>query len=349
VNARVLPFLDDDPVPAAGVETRGEEVVPMPASSGFKTPRGEAAYMAAYEESMRLWTVPYQSRDLPSRFGSTHLVACGPEDGPPLVLLHCFFTSLTTWAYNVAALSQHRRVYALDVMGQPSKSVPDQPITSRDEMAEWLTATLDGLGLQQADLVGYSFGGFAALDYAIHAPDRVGKLVLLSPVGGVVAPKKQFYVRGVLSAILPSSQLTTELLWFNWFFHRPNLANQRTRLIFDRVSHQFTMGLKHFRLGPGVLPTACTDDELRGVRAPTLLLVGRQEALYDAVSAVARAEALIPDVRAELIADASHDLPISQPEAVNRRVLAFLEGHTVRDAGDRRPDQPTRAEIGATR
>jgi pimeloyl-ACP methyl ester carboxylesterase len=165
----------------------------------------------------------------------------------------------------------------------------------------------------------------------------------------VVAPKKQFYLRGVLSAVLPSTQLTTNLLWFNWFFHRPNLADERTRLIYDRLSHQFTLGLKHFRLGPGVLPTACTDDELRGVRAATPLLVGRQEALYDPASAVARAEALIPDVRAELIADASHDLPISQPEAVNRRVVAFLEGHTVPDAGDRRGGQPKNAEVGATR
>jgi pimeloyl-ACP methyl ester carboxylesterase len=298
----------------------------MPASSGFKTPRGEAEYMAAYEETMRLWTVPYESRDLGSRFGSTHLVVCGPADGEPLVLLHCFFTSLTTWAYNVAALSQHRRVYALDVMGQPSKSVPDQPITSRDEMAEWLTATLDDLGLRRTDLVGYSYGGFAALNYAVHAPERVRKLVMLSPVGGIVPPKKQFYVRGLLTAVLPATRLTTDLLWFNWFFYRPNLADARTRRLFDRLAHQFALGIKHFRLGQTVLPTACPDDELRAVRAPTLLLIGEQEALYDAPPAAARARALIPDVRAELVPHASHDLPVSLPDTVNPRVLAFLDG-----------------------
>jgi pimeloyl-ACP methyl ester carboxylesterase len=301
-------------------------------SSGFKTPQGEAEYVAAYEASMRLWTVPYEPIDLRSRFGSTHLVVCGPEDAPPLVLLHCFFTSLATWAYNVAALSRRHRVYALDVMGQPSKSVPDQPIGTRAEMAEWLTGTLDALGIRQADLVGYSYGGFAALNYALQAPDRIGRLVLLSPAGGLVPLKKQFYLRGLLSAVLPHNRLTTNVLWFDWFVYRPNMEDERTRRIFDRLSHQMTLGLKHFRLARGVLPSTYTDEELRRARTPTLLLIGQQEALYDPVAAPARAKELIPDLRAELIPQAGHDLPVSRPEAVDQRVLAFLEGDAVPDA-----------------
>jgi hypothetical protein len=96
--------------------------------SAFRTPRGEAEYMAAYEASMQLWTVPYEAVDLRSRFGSTHVVICGPRNAQALVLLHCFATSSTCWAYNVAPLSQNHRVYALDMMGQPGKSNPDQPI-----------------------------------------------------------------------------------------------------------------------------------------------------------------------------------------------------------------------------
>lgn len=83
---------------------------------------------------------------IPSRFGSTHLVICGPKDAPPLVLLHSFFMSLTVWAYNIADLSRNYRVYALDMMGQPGKSIPDQHISNRQEMAEWLTGILDVSG-----------------------------------------------------------------------------------------------------------------------------------------------------------------------------------------------------------
>jgi len=263
--------------------------------------------------------------DLESRFGRTHLAVCGPDDAPPLVLLHCFFTSLSVWAYNIADLSREHRVYALDMMGQPSKSIPDQPIRNREEMAEWLTDTLDQLGIKQTDLVGYSYGGFAALNYAMRAQERLNKLVLISPAGGLVPLKKQFYLRGIVSGALPGlSRFTAKPLLFNWFFYRPNLEDGATRALFERVSHQFALGLQYFRMPPTVLPLVYQDDEIRSVSAPTLLLIGRQEALYDAAAAVSRAKRLMPAVQAELISHGSHDLPVSLAAAVNQRVVAFI-------------------------
>src|SRR6266542_1458111 len=100
----------------------GSDDATSPLRSPFKSPQGEAEYMAAYDASMCLWPIPYEPMDIRTRFGSTHLVICGPKDAPPLVLLHCFFTSLTNWAYNIADFSRDYRVYALDMMGQPSKS-----------------------------------------------------------------------------------------------------------------------------------------------------------------------------------------------------------------------------------
>jgi pimeloyl-ACP methyl ester carboxylesterase len=90
------------------------------------------------------------------------------------------------------------------------------------------------------------------------------------------------------------------------------------------MANQMYLGARYFRLPSTVLPVPYTDEELRGVTNPTLLLIGQQETLYDPVPALARAKKLIPNIRAELIPQASHDLPVSQPEAVNRRILEFL-------------------------
>ena len=85
-----------------------------------------------------------------------------------------------------------------------------------------------------------------------------------------------------------------------------------------------SLGTKYFRKQTIVPPTTFKDEELRRVTTPTLLLIGEQEALYDPVAAVARAKQLIPNIQAELIPHASHDLPVTQAETVDHKVLAFL-------------------------
>ena len=123
--------------------------------SAFKTPEGEAGYLAAYDAAMKLWPVPYEEIDIPTRFGMTHVVVSGPKDAPPLVLLHGYMATSTMWSPNIADFSKDYRVYAIDVMGQPSKSIPDEPIRDAADYAAWLTATLDALHLDRVFLVGH--------------------------------------------------------------------------------------------------------------------------------------------------------------------------------------------------
>jgi pimeloyl-ACP methyl ester carboxylesterase len=306
--------------------------------SAFKTPQGEATFLAAYEATMRLWPVAYEPLDLRSRFGSTHLVVCGPEEAPPLVLLHCYFLSLASWAYNIAALSRDHRVYALDVMGQPSKSIPDQPIRNREELADWLTGVLDALGIGQTDLLGYSFGGFAGLNYAIREPDRVKRLVVLCPAGGLAPLKASFLLRGMVSGLtsilLPRLTPFTAGMMMRFMTYGPSFRDERTRRLIDRMTQQLALGNRYFRVGPQIVPFVFTDAELRSVRQPTLLLIGRQEALIDPALAGQRAQQLMPDIQADLIPHAGHELPVSQPETVNQRILAFLEAGAASVTGD---------------
>src|SRR6478672_1332816 len=117
--------------------------------SAFKTPEGEAAFLTAYDAAMKLWPVPYEELVIPSRFGMTHVIVSGPKDASPLVLLHGYWATSTMWAPNIADFSKDYRVYAIDVMGQPSKSIPAEPIRDAADYAVWLAETLDGLHLDR--------------------------------------------------------------------------------------------------------------------------------------------------------------------------------------------------------
>jgi pimeloyl-ACP methyl ester carboxylesterase len=289
----------------------------MSQQSVFKTFEREAAYVAEYDSAMQSWSVPYEQLDLPSRFGRTHVVVCGPKDAPPLVLLHGYMATVTMWAPNIAAFSKDHRVYAIDVMGQPSKSIPDQPICNAADFVSWLTATLDALHLDGVFLVGMSFGGWLALNYAVAAPERVRKLVLLSP-GGLLPMVRQFAVRGMLMVFFPTR------LTVNSFFRWLGIANGA----FPNVLDLMYLGMKHFqmpletaRIGPSVV----SDDALRTLHVPTLILYGEQEVICDPARALERARRLIPDFEGALVPRSRHEMCASQHEIVDARVLEFLK------------------------
>ena len=289
----------------------------MSHSSAFKTPEGEGSFLAAYDAAMALWPVPYEEIDIRSRFGTTHVVACGPKTAPPLVLLHGYMATLTMWSPNIAAFTKDYRVYAVDVMGQPGKSRPGEPIRNTEDFISWLTATLDALHLARVFLVGMSFGGWLALNYAVAEPERIRKLVLLSP-GGLLPMVRQFTFRGMLMVQLPT-RLTVNS-FFRWLgFADPTYANTLELMY---------LGLKHFQMPVEtvrVLPAVVSDGDLRTMRMPTLLLIGDDEVISNPARALERARRLIPDFEGELVPGCRHDMCSTKHEFVNARVLAFLE------------------------
>lgn len=288
----------------------------------FKTPKGEAAYLAAYDAAMKSWPVPYRELRVPSRFGITHVVVSGPTDAPPLVLLHGYWATSTMWSINIADLTRKYRVYAVDVMGQPSKSIPGEPIRNAADFVAWLTATLDGLHLDRVSLMGMSFGAWVVLTYAVAVPERVHKLVLLSPAASLLPLVGQFSVRGILMLLFPTRFTVNSFMRWLGITDTPGETDAR------RILELMYLGLKHFRFPretSRIAPTVFSDDQLRAMHVPTLLLMGDHEVIYDPAKALARARRLFPDVQAALVPQSSHDMCVSQHRIVDARVLEFLK------------------------
>jgi pimeloyl-ACP methyl ester carboxylesterase len=298
--------------------------------SVFKTSEGETAFLAAYDAAMQLWPVPYEEMNVPTRFGTTHFVACGPRDAPPLVLVHGYMATSTMWSPNVADFSRDYRVYAIDVMGQPSKSIPAEPVRNQADYAAWLTAVLDGLHLDRVFLVGQSYGGWLALNYAIAAPERLQKLVLLSPGGGFVPMARQFSLRGLVMVWFPTR------FTFNSFMRWLGLKDRPGGTEIARLLELMYLGLKHFRIPVEtlrVMPVMFSEEQLRAMHVPTLLLIGDREVICHPELALDRARRLFSDIQAELVPHSSHEMSFSQQPLVDARVLEFLKDRrrTVRE------------------
>jgi pimeloyl-ACP methyl ester carboxylesterase len=295
----------------------------MTQTSTFKTPEGEAEYLVAYETAMKFWPVPYEQVDIPTRFGMTHVVTSGTKDAPPLVLLHGASMTSAMWSPNITDFSKNYRVYAIDVIGQPGKSIPDhdEPIRNVGDFMTWLQETLEGLKLDRISLVGMSYGGWLALSFAMTAPARVCKLVLLSPAASFQPFIRQFMPRVILMTLFSTRWMTNSLMGWMGIKDTPGDPNSRCLL------NLFYLGTKHFRVPPEtmrVFPCVFSDEELQGLRVPLLLLIGDCEVIYDPVKAMDRARALIPDFEGDLVPGSNHNMCGSHYQIVNARVLDFL-------------------------
>jgi pimeloyl-ACP methyl ester carboxylesterase len=289
-------------------------------NSMFKTPAGQARYFAAYDATLALWPVPVTPLNVSTRFGNTHVNACGPEDAPPLVLLHGAAISSTMWYPNVAALSRVYRVYAPDIIGEMGKSIRTHPMTKPSDFIDWLRDMFDGLRLEQARIAGVSLGGYLALKLAHSAPERVTKLVLLSPAT-LLSIRPQFYFRIAAAIFVPFlSSESRQALFLG-------VASSNAAPAIKQLMTPTDFRYKMF------FPPVNTDDELRQIRASTLLLLGEREVIYNPKTALKRAMNLIPHIEADIIPGAGHALNLDQPEMVNQRILEFLERNDISVGG----------------
>jgi pimeloyl-ACP methyl ester carboxylesterase len=114
-------------------------------------------------------------------------------EGPVVVLLHGEISSLHSWEKWIEILSEHFRVIAIDLPGSGLTSAPHCIDDREDTCAENLTSNylahtieyfIEDLGIDKFSLVGSSYGGYLAAQYAGHQhPEKLDKLILITPVG----------------------------------------------------------------------------------------------------------------------------------------------------------------------
>src|SRR5271170_5847315 len=160
---------------AADLATKGEP-------GSWVSDAAREKFMAAYERAFALWPQPCEEFDIETATATTHVHAYRPHPGgEPVVLLSGF--NAASWYPHVAALAGDGPVYGIDMPGDANPSVPRALMTPPASCAAWLDELLGKLSDRPAHLVGFSYGGWVAMNQAIRAPGRVASITLLDPAG----------------------------------------------------------------------------------------------------------------------------------------------------------------------
>jgi pimeloyl-ACP methyl ester carboxylesterase len=174
----------------------------------------------------------------------------------------------------------------------------------------------DGLKIQQANIVGNSFGGFLALNTALFLPERVKKVVLISPAATFVpipAWAWHFIPANAIGPMIGSKRML--LGAYDWIWQD---FPREGALYHLRAVTAITGRPRHWS------PTVFKDEDLRRIQTPVLLLIGDHEVIYDPQRVITRATRLVPNLKAEIVPNANHIAQYTASEFVNAQVLEFL-------------------------
>lgn len=294
----------------------------------FLSARAKAQYLAFNETRAERWPVPSENRTVETSYGHTFMRISGPAGAPPLVLLPGGRTHSLMWIPNIAALAGRYRTYALDSIYDVGRSAGTRPLKSVDDLTRWLGALFDALGLASGlGLMGLSYGGWLAANFAGRFPGRVEKLVLLAPAGWILPLRPAMLLNMMQVMLYPKRYFIRRS--YLWSMADLAASGAAGRKIIDDMTEDLALAFSCFGdrwMTKMVAPTVADDETLRSLKVPTLLVVGGKERIYSCKKAMARLARVAPGVARAVIPGAGHDMTWLKPELVNSTVLDFLAG-----------------------
>jgi pimeloyl-ACP methyl ester carboxylesterase len=181
--------------------------------------------------------------------------------GEPLVLLHGAYMTIDAMGEVVPELAKTRQVIAVELQGHGRTADIDRPL-SYEQMADDVTVLVDHIGIEDADIFGYSMGGGVALQVAIRHPDVVRKLVVasVSYTSDGMHPELLAMFPTITPEVFAGSPIEEAYLRI-----APNPEDFPT----------LVAKLKRLDMEPYAWPP----EDIQGISAPTLLIIGDSDVI----------------------------------------------------------------------
>lgn len=244
--------------------------------------------------------------------------------GDPLVLIPGFAAGAWIWTRQVTPLSSTYRVVTFDPRGIGQSSFDSEPVSMR-LLADDTAALLRQLGIEKAHVLGVSFGGFVAQEFALAYPEMTRTLSLCcTSFGGPnhVAPSLD-----ILAAVISTDGFNTEarvrrnlLPAFSPEFVR-NHPGQVDEMINLRLASSVLEEAYRSQLKAGLGFNA--ESRVGDIKVPTLVLSGDADAIVPAQNSRNLA-AQIPGAELRLVQGGSHLFFIERSEEFNRIIMEFF-------------------------
>jgi pimeloyl-ACP methyl ester carboxylesterase len=253
-----------------------------------------------------------------------HVALAGPEDAPPLLLVHGWPQHWWAWRHVIGDLARTHRVIAPDLRGHGWTDAPRDGY-DKQQMASDLLALLDTMGIDRVTWVGHDWGAFTGYLAAYRAPERFERLIAMCVPPPFSRDRSPAALTLVLSYQLPiSTPLLGSFIVRHGFTARIlRIARARGEwtdeeiAAYDRIFRSrphVTVGVYRTFLTRELMPLARGLYADRTLEVPTSIVVGDRDAITRSVRPGAYPDQ--PNVTVRRVDGVGHFLPEEAPEAV---------------------------------
>jgi pimeloyl-ACP methyl ester carboxylesterase len=248
-------------------------------------------------------------------------------DGPPLVIASSFLMEARHWERFTRRIRRHHAVVTYDLRHQGRSGRTDGPIVPADHVRD-LGCLVDHLGLDRFSLLGICASTLACRDYALGAPDRIDRLILVGPLFGPFGSLyRAFFHRSLLASLDAGGPEAVFDHCYPLLHTSRTIENNGTagylalkiRFVDENPEDQLRRHLS------SMLTVEERPETLKRLRPPTWLLCGEDDFLMsrNALEMLCR---LIPDGSYELVGMAGHNPHVEATAEFEGRVVSFLRG-----------------------
>ncbi|MFL6309991.1 MAG: alpha/beta fold hydrolase [Nitrososphaera sp.] len=242
----------------------------------------------------------------------------GSPNSNTLILLHGIGASAERWSQVIPTLSKYFHIIIPDIIGFGYSDKPAVEYTM-DFFIDFFRSFLDNLGISKASIIGSSFGGHVATEFAIRFSNMIEKLVLVSPAG-MMKTSTPTLDRYIMAALYPVYEHVYDA--FKEMAYESNAVNEE--IVMDFVNRMRLTNAKYAFMSTvlGIRYAPKLSGRLSKIIAPTLLVWGEHDRMIPLQYAKEYNE--IPKRELAVIRNCGHAPYVEKPMMFNKIVLKFL-------------------------
>jgi pimeloyl-ACP methyl ester carboxylesterase len=273
--------------------------MPKPQSI-YKSPAAKAEIMALYDAKLAACKMDVETQQIDTFAGATYITMVGPKDCPAVVLLHGINAGAPLALEAMRALTDRYRIYAIDSVGQATKSAETRLPILDNSYGQWLAEVLDGLGLDSVPVIGVSYGAFLLQRLLAHAPKRVSKTIFVVP-GGLVNGSSWESVRRLMFPLMrfQFSKNERHLVRFMSAFYKTkdphSIAMQKAILTGVRMDYR----------NPPLLKAA----EVANYDGPVYAMIAEDDIFFPGQAALARCKLIFKNFKGSAMLQGAKHIP----------------------------------------